>query len=148
MKKLVSLLALAATLAAGSAAHADSVVVFNPKTGRVGVATATAPGVAWDRLKGRALSDLGVRTDAGLEVYRVVSRHGHLSIATGRPRATSPFVASGNAGNGTNLLPRATEEISSRLALTHLRLRLTGRSNLPAFNERVKSWFDLGFAAR
>lgn len=148
MKKLVSLLALAATLAAGSAAHADSVVVFNPKTGRVGVATAAAPGVAWDRLKGRALTDLGVRTDAGLEVYRVVARRGHYSVATGRARPSSSFLAFGNGGSGTTLIPRATEEISSRFAVHNMRTRLTGRSNLPAFNERVKSWFDPGFAAR
>jgi hypothetical protein len=148
MKKLVSLLALTATLAAGSALRADSVVVFNPKTGRVGVAIATAPGVAWDRLKGRALSDLGVRTDAGLEVYRVVARRGHYSVATGRARPTSVFVIAGNGGKGTTLLPRANEEVSSRLALTHLRFALTGRSNLPAFSERVRSWYDPGFAAR
>lgn len=148
MKKFVTLLALATSLAAGTAVRADSVVVINPKTGRVGVAVATAPGVAWERLKGRALADLGVRTDAGLEVHRVIARRGYYSVATGRARPTSAFLAFGNGGNGTTLIPRATEEISDRQAVQNMRIRLTGRSNLPAFNERVKSWYDPGFAAR
>lgn len=148
MKKFLTLLALATSLTAGTAVHADSVVVIDPRTGRVGVAVATAPGVSWERLKGRALTDLGVRTDAGLQVHRVVGGSGHYSVASGRAQPTSAFLAFGNAGNGTTLLPRATEEISRRLALQHMRLRLTGRPNLPAFNERVKSWYDPGFAAR
>lgn len=149
MKKFVTLLTLAASLAAGTAVRADSVVAIDLKTGRVGVAAAASAGVDWERLKGRALNNLGVRSDAGLQVYRVISRRpGHLSIATGRHRPHSGFSWFGNGGTWSTFLPRPTEALSERSALHNMRLRLTGRSNLPAFNERVKSWYDPGFAAR